>query len=137
MPVTKGFYPGMPPGGSPGEATDYRYRPEPQQIETTGTQPVFTKPTIFGDAVPPNTVLEVRCAANAPAPVVVTLHTGQEVAGYDVEDGDLTVHPGAELRVRLARRPFAQGPHAPEDANLVLVDYSTLQGVTRAVTRTW
>lgn len=104
-----------------------------QQIVRTGLAANLTGPVIDGDIIDSgNVILYVK--NDSGAPVTVTVQTGATYQGYPVGDQTVSV-PAAGFRFigPLPAGTFNQPTDAAVGAGRVLVDYSAVTSVTRAV----
>ncbi len=104
-----------------------------QRITRAGLEPVLTAPVADGDIVDPGNVA-VWVDNGSGASITVTAITPGTVSGLAVADLAVVV-PAGESRLvgPLPASVFAQPADADPGANRVLVDYSAVASVTRAV----
>lgn len=110
-----------------------RSTPAAQQITRAGLNVALTAPSADGDIVPPGNVA-LRVANGSGASVTVTVQTPGTVGGLAIADLTVTV-PAAGTR-DIGPFPaslFAQNTDAVVGPRMVLVDYSAVASVTRAV----
>ncbi|MCF7548901.1 hypothetical protein [Pseudonocardia sp. WMMC193] len=103
-----------------------------QVVTRAGLAPSFTAPVADGDIIDPGrVVLHVKTAGS---PVTVTVVTPSTQSGLAVEDLTVTVPASSEREIGpFPKSTFAQPSDAAVGPTRVLVDYSTVTGVTRAV----
>lgn len=105
--------------------------PTPVTASYAGTVVPLTAPPADGDVIPTNA--QVLVAAGA-TPTTVTIVSTGTVGGLDVEDAGGTVAANTtRLFGPFPARLFAQPSDASVGASRVLVDYSSVATVTRAV----
>lgn len=106
-----------------------------QAVVRTGLNPTLTAPTVDGDIVDTgNVALWVDNASGGA--VTVTVQTPVTQDGLDLSELAVSVPAGAfRLIGPLPARTFAQPGDAAVGAGRVLVDYSAITSVTRAVIR--
>lgn len=110
-----------------------RQSPAVQRITLPGLAPALTAPNSDGDILPAGQVaLWVKNGAGAP--ITVTVQTPGTVAGLAIADATVSVPAAGERMLGpFPTSVFAQPADAGVGALGVLVDYSSVTSVTRAV----
>jgi len=104
-----------------------------QTISRTGLTPVMTGPTLDGDIIDSGAV-QLHVLNSSGAPITVTVQSPVTVDGLAVEDQEITVAAGAlKIAGPWPARTFRQDADAVVGPGRVLVDYSSVTSVTRAV----
>jgi hypothetical protein len=110
-----------------------RQSPATQRITLAGLNPAMTAPNADGDILPAGQVA-LRVTNGGGSPITVTAITPGTVVGLAIADATLAVPAGATRDWGpFPASVFAQPADAPVGASRVLVDYSSITSVTRAV----
>ena len=110
-----------------------------QAASAAGLAPAYTAPIVDGDALPgggDHAVLHVK--NGGAGSLTVTVQTGTTTGGYAVADQTVTVPAGADRFIGPFPAPVFDQPATHADPLLrgkVLVDYSVLTSVTRALVK--
>lgn len=113
-----------------------RATPTPVAPTLDGALVTFGAAAADGDILPTGADVMLLVTNGGGSPITVTIQTTRVVDGLDVEDAGGAVANGT-TRVfgPFAARNFAQASDAVVGPNQVLVDYSAVTSVTRAVFR--
>jgi len=111
-----------------------RVTPTPVVPSYAGTVVTFGAATVDGDILPVGSNVALLVTNGGGSPITVTIQTTAEKGGLAVADAGGAVPNGAS-RVfgPFPASLFAQDADAVEGPNKVLVDYSAITSVTRAV----
>lgn len=110
-----------------------RQSPAVQRIALAGTNVAMTAPNADGDIIPPGQVA-LRILNGGGAPITVTAITPGTVSGLAIADATLSIPAGAERTWGpFPTSVFAQPADAGVGPGKVLVDYSAVTSVTRAL----
>ncbi len=113
-----------------------RATPTPVSPSNAGTVVVMGAAVADGDVIPVGRDVALLVTNGGGSPITVTIQTTRTVDGLTVDDGGGAVAAGASRRFGpFAARNFAQASDAVVGPNQVLVDYSAVTSVTRAVFR--
>jgi hypothetical protein len=105
-----------------------------QSITRAGLNTAMTAPPVDGDIIDAGAVfLEVLNGSGSP--ITVTVQTAGTVEGLPVEDLAVTVPAAGNRRIGPFPGVFKQAADAVVGAGRVLVDYSAVTSVTRAVVK--
>ena len=111
-----------------------RSTPATQDITADGLAAAMTAPSADGDIVDGGGGIFITVLNGSGAPITVTLQTPATSYGLAVADRAVTVAAGASKDIPLPRY-LRQDSDAVTGPNQVLVDYSAVASVTRAVKR--
>ncbi|HEY0638715.1 MAG TPA: hypothetical protein VGD67_13780 [Pseudonocardiaceae bacterium] len=104
-----------------------------QVITRAGLAPNLTGPVADGDIIDSGACW-LHVLNGSGAPITVTVQTPVTVDGLPLDDLEVAVPAsGTRLIGPFPARTFAQASDAPVGAGRVLVDYSSVTSVTRAV----
>lgn len=110
-----------------------RSEPTTQSVTRAGLNVSMTAPNSDGDIIDAGNV-ELVINNGSGSPITVTMQTSYTSEGLDLEDEVVTVPAGGTRSYGpFPRGLFAQATDAPVGAGKVLVDYSAVASVTRAV----
>jgi len=110
-----------------------RSTPATQRITLAGTNVALTAPSVDGDIIAPGQVF-LRINNGGGAPITVTAQTPGTVSGLAIADAPITIPAGQQRDWGpFPSSLFAQPADAGVGPGKVLVDYSSITSVTRAV----
>lgn len=110
-----------------------RLSPAVQRITLAGTNVALTAPNADGDIIPAGQVA-LRVLNGSGAPITVTVITPGTVAGLAIADATATIPAAGQRDIGpFPASVFAQPADAVVGPLQVLVDYSAITSVTRAL----